>query len=100
MIDPFWNVRNRVIWDNELGVIVEHTEWFPGLVDTVKHLHNTGQHGHKDMPMLAKVPGVVIEDWCQRQRVSFDEFTRSDELRRRFLNDPDIASLRIWKGRV
>lgn len=92
--------QNRVLWDDELGVIVEHTEWFPGLLDAVKYLHNTRQFGHKDMPVLAHVPGVVIEDWCQKQRVSFDEFTRSDELRKRFLNDPDNSLFRVWKGRA
>ena len=92
--------RNDVSWDNEHGVIVDHTEWFPGLLDTVKHLHNTGQHGPLDMRVLMHIPGVLIEDWCNKQRVSFDQFTRDEELRRRFLNDPALADFRIYKGRV
>jgi hypothetical protein len=92
--------HNEVIYDEALGVVVQHTEWFPGLLDTVKHLHNTGQHGPKDFRCLMHVPGVVIEDWCNKQRISFDEFTRSDELRRRFLNDPDLSLFRVWKGKA
>jgi hypothetical protein len=91
---------NQVLWDDELGVVVNHTEWFPGLLETVAYLHNTGQHGPKDLRVLMHVPGVVIEDWCIKQRISFDDFTRSDELRRRFLNDPDLSLFRVWKGRA
>ena len=91
---------NEVLYDEELGVIVEHTEWFPDLLDTVKHLHNTGQHGHPDLRLLAMVPGVVIEEWCQQQKVSFDDFTREREVRARFLNNPDNSAFRIWKGHV
>lgn len=98
--DPFWNVRTDVLWDEVLGVVVKRTEWFPGLLDAVKHLHNTGQHGARDMRCLMHVPGVVIEEWCERQRIAFDEFSRSDELRRRFINDPDNAAFRVWKGRA
>jgi hypothetical protein len=100
MRDPFANIENRVLWDDVLGVIVEHTEWFPGLLDTCAFLRNTGQTGHKDMPVLAHVPGVVIEDWCIKQKVSFDQFTRDPKLRAQFLNDPDNSLFRVKGGRA
>ena len=91
---------NEVEYDHEQGVIVHHTEWFPGLLDTVKHLHNTGQWGPLDMRVLMHIPGVVIEAWCNQQRIAFDDFTRDEAIRRRFLNDPDLAAFRVYKGRV
>lgn len=98
--DPFWNVRNDVLWDEQLGVIVNHTEWFPGLLDTIAHLRNTRQFGDSELPVLAYVPGVVIEGWCQKQKVSFDQFTRDPKLRAQFLNDPDNALFRVKGGQA
>jgi hypothetical protein len=52
------------------------------------------------MRVLMKIPGVVIEAWCNQQRIAFDDFTRDEAIRRRFLNDPDLAAFRVYKGRV
>lgn len=94
------DIQEQFVWDNELGLVLKRTQWFPGLLDAVKHLHNTGQQGTPDWRPLMHVPGVLIEDWCEKQRVTFDEFTRSPELRRQFLNDPALSSFRVWRGRV
>lgn len=99
--DPFWNIANEVLYDgDDNGVIVNHTEWFPGLLDAVAWMRNTGQYGHRDLPVLAHVPAVVIEDWCQQQRVSFDDFTRDQKLKAQFLNDPANSLFRVKGGRA
>ena len=99
--DPFWNVKNDVTYDGpDNGYLVHHTEWFPGLLDAIKHKRNTGQYGHKDLPVLAEVPGVVIEQWCIDQRVTFDQFTRDPKLKAQFLNDPANSLFRVKGGRA
>jgi hypothetical protein len=98
--DPFWNVRNDVECNGPDGLVVRHTEWFPGLLDAVAYLRNTGQYGHKDLPVLAHVPGVVVEQWCIDQRVTFDQFTRDPALKAQFLNDPANSLFRVKGGRA
>jgi hypothetical protein len=101
MPNPYWNVADEVLYDGDAnGVVVNHTEWFPGLLDLIAYLRSTGQYGHKDLPVLAHVPGVIIEDWCQKQRVTFDQFARDQELKNRFLNDPDNSLFRVKGGRA
>jgi hypothetical protein len=52
------------------------------------------------MPVLAHVPGILIEDYCNRNGVTFADFMRDQEHVKRFLNDPAIEHFRVKKGRV
>lgn len=92
---------DEVLYDHEHGVVVNHHEvGIQRALDYVKWLHNTGQHGTPDLRALMECPGTLIETWCQQQGVEFAEFARSQELKRRFINDPANRDWRIWGGSV
>jgi hypothetical protein len=70
------------------------------ILERAKAMHNEGLHGSKDMRLAASVPMVVIEKWCNDNGVAYEELGRSNELKRRMLNDPAISAFRVWGGRV
>lgn len=70
--------------------IVEHTHM----------LRREGATGSSDMKHAAKIPFVVVEDYCNRNGISFSEWSSNKEHIKRMLNDPSLAYFRIWKGQV
>lgn len=48
----------------------------------------------------ARVDGAVIMGWCNKRGIEWGRFFREEPLQTAFLNDPDTAPFRIWKGRV
>jgi len=94
--------RDVYKWDEDLGVVIETTLWFPGMLDYLAHLRNTYARAGKpqDFRLLAHVDGKIIEDWCAKHRYTFDQFTRDPKIRAEMLNDPDMSAFRIWRGRV
>lgn len=70
------------------------------ILERAKAMHNEGMHGSGDMRLAASVPAVVVEKWCNDNKISYEELHRSADLKRRMLNDPSIGLFRIWKGRV
>lgn len=81
-------------------IIVHRTQNVAAIVDRCKALHNEGFHGRPDARVVASIPEVVIEAYINARGVSMHEWCRNPEVRRQFLNDPDYADLRIWKGTV
>jgi hypothetical protein len=94
--------RDDILWDEELGVVIETTHWFPGMLDHIAHLRNTYARAGKpqDFRLLAHIDGWVIEEWCKKNRYTFDQFTRDPKVRAEMLNDPDMSAFRIWRGKV
>ena len=70
------------------------------ILDLCKTQHNEGIHGSNDMKLAAKLPFVVIENYCNVNDVDFAEAMRNPIHLKRMLNDPDLSGFRIWKGRV
>jgi hypothetical protein len=56
--------------------------------------------GTKDFRPLATIPGIIIQQYCNEQGVSFKEFIRNPEHANRMLNDPALSAFRIHAGRV
>lgn len=93
------SVKTDVVSQDGQLIVVREAR-FDGLLDTCKALHNEGLHGDQELPVLAHVPGLLIEDYCNRNGVTFRDFMRDDAHVRRFLNDPAIEHFRVKKGRV
>ena len=70
------------------------------ILERTKTLHSEGMHGSSEMRLAASIPVVVVEKWCNDNGVSYQELSRSPELKRRMLNDPSLGLFRVWKGRV
>lgn len=92
-------IKTQIHFDVD-GLIIERSQSFDGLLDACKALHNEGHHGTPNMPLYAAVPGILIEDYCNKNGVTFAEFMGGQDHVRRFLNDPAIAHFRVCPGDV
>ena len=70
------------------------------IAEDAKARHNAGFHGSSDMKHAARVDPVLIESYLNRNGITWQEFSRSQEHMKRFLNDPALAHFRIWPGRI
>lgn len=80
--------------------IIVHTEHFDGLLDHVAELRNSGQHGSKEMRHVAEIPGIMIDDYCHKLGISFQEFFAEQKHMKALLNDPALAYFRVAPGKV
>jgi len=53
-----------------------------------------------DWKHAASVDTTVIIAWCNKRGVTFNRFMNDEPLQNAFLNDPENAPFRIWRGRV
>lgn len=53
-----------------------------------------------DMKLAASVEGTVIMDWCNKRGITWSRFMNDQGLLARFLDDPENACFRVWKGRI
>lgn len=82
------------------ALITGTTQNCDAILDHVAALRNEGFHGSKDMRLAARVPAVVVEQYCNNKGITFREFSQSETHKIAFLNDPDYSALRVWGGRV
>lgn len=82
------------------NMTVQRTQDCTAILERCKAQHNEGIHGSSEMKLAAKLPFIVIENYCNTNNVDFAEAMRNPVHIRRMLNDPDLAGFRIWKGRV
>ena len=71
-----------------------------GSAERAQRMHNEGVHGSSDMKLAATIPNVFIDDYCNRNNITFHEFIKNREHIKAILNDPALAYFRIWKGKV
>jgi hypothetical protein len=81
-------------------IIVTRSQNVGAIVDRAKALSNEGFHGRPDARVVASIPPVVIEHFLNVQGKTMRDWLNDPGLRKKFLNDPDYADLRIWKGKL
>lgn len=57
-----------------------------------------GRNKAGDMMHAARLPMVVIEQYCNSNNLTFQEWMNNPEHARRMLNDPALAAFRVWEG--
>jgi hypothetical protein len=70
------------------------------ILDNAKAKHNEGLHGSADLKLAASIPFVVVEQYCNTNNITFQEFMNSQDHKKRLLNDPNLSGFRVWGGRV
>lgn len=70
------------------------------LADHCKAMHNAGAGNGKDEKLAMRADGFTILAWCNQRGVTWAEFFRDTKLQERFIEDPDNAAFRIWKGKL
>lgn len=71
-----------------------------GVVEACKELQAAGMTGSSEMRYYGEVTPHVLQSYCDRTGVTWDQAMQNPEHFRRILNDPENAHLRVWKGRI
>lgn len=87
-------------WDR--AVIVHETSAAAekAIVDAVREKANAGHFGTSDMRYLGEVTPFMLQKYCDKTGVTWDQAMQNPEHFRRILNDPENSYMRVWKGRV
>jgi hypothetical protein len=83
--------------------VVAHTARFDGLVDLVGKMRNENVRffgNSTEMRHVAEIPGILIEQYCFNNGVSWAEFWADSKHIKQMCNDPDLAYFRVAPGRV
>lgn len=92
-------------YDNDHDVVIHAAQKsdLDILADHCKALHNAGAGNGKDEKLAMRADGWTIMDWCNRKGVSWQQFwsgSDAKQLQERFIEDPDNAAFRVWKGKL
>lgn len=86
-------------------IVVQDDKMFVGrsqdctpIAEFAKRQHNAGFHGSSEMRHAAKIPNVIIEQYCNDRQLLYSEVMRDPVHIKRICNDPKNAAFRIWKG--
>ena len=53
-----------------------------------------------DVTPVASIPWEMHQRFFDLNGITFSQYIRSPELRREFLNSPEVQGFRLWRGRV
>lgn len=70
------------------------------IAEQTMRLHNEGAVGSSEMKHAARIPHIIVEQYCHRNNILFSEFMGNKDHIKAVLNDPSLSAFRVWKGRV
>jgi hypothetical protein len=81
-------------------LIVENVQDCTPIAEYAKARQREGHHGSSEMRLAASLPLVMVEKYCNDNKISFAEWSADKSHIKRMLNDPALAHFRVWPGRV
>lgn len=94
------NVHTRLVQHGDDGAVVVREQYVGDIRDNCIARRNEGYHGTKDFRLMASLPPVLIEHYCNVNQITFREFMHNPEHVKRMVNDPALADFRIAPGRM
>lgn len=83
--------------DKIIGYVQQDLD--PILANT-SQLRDSGLTGGSEFKHAGRIPLVLIEDYCNKNSISFQQWMREPIHIKRMLNDPQNEPFRVWKGRI
>lgn len=81
-------------------LIVKNVQDVEPILQNCKERSAEGMHGSGEMKHAASFPMVLIEAYCNKANITFQEWLKNKDHIKSMLNDPDLSGFRIWPGRV
>lgn len=82
------------------ALVVECVQQCTPIAEDATRRREEGIHGSSEFRHAARIPDVMIEAYCNRVGITYEEWCSNKEHIRRVLNDPAMAHFRVWPGRV
>lgn len=82
--------------------IVERVQDCEPIVKEVKQIKEVtdGRSNNGIGYFAGRIPGVIVEQYCNENKVSFRDFCIDDTHIKRILNNPDYKKFRVFEGKV
>lgn len=93
-------VTTTIALTHEGALVTGTTQDCTPILEAATIARNECRSGSGDMRLAASIPFVVLERYMNEHNISWQEFSRSPEHKKRLLNDPDLRGFRVWEGRV
>lgn len=90
-------IATRIISTDEATTFMRSQDCTP-IAEYAKAQHNAGMTGSADVKHAARLPMVIVEQYCNDNGVSFAEFMQNPVHVKRLVQDPKNDAFRIWKG--
>ena len=81
-------------------LVVQSMQDCQPILDSCKARADAGATGSKDVKHAASFPMAVIESYCNRLNITFQEWLQNDKHIKSMLNDKDLSGFRIWQEAV
>lgn len=81
-------------------MVVQRSQDCTPILEQCKAQQAEGLTGSSDMRLAAKLPYVVLENYCNVNNIEFKEAIQNPVHIKRMLNDPDLSGFRVWRGNV
>lgn len=86
---------------NDGKFVVQRGQDCTAILESCKAQQASGQVGSSDVKLAAKLPFVIVENYCNVNGVSFAEVMAPNSPHiRRMLNDKSLAGFRVWQGNI
>jgi len=81
-------------------MVVQRTQDCTAILEQCKKQQREGRTGSSEMKLAAKLPYVIVENYCNQHDLEFSEVIQNPVHIKRMLNDPALSGFRVWEGRV
>lgn len=92
-------IQTRVSFDGD-DMTQNRVQDVEPVLDACAALRAVGAVGSSEMRHAAKLPHVLVEKYMNDRGITMHEFEVNPEHLRRLLMSPELASFRIWQGKV
>lgn len=82
------------------NMVVQRTQDCTAILEQCKTQQREGRTGTSEMKLAAKLPYVIVENYCNQHNLEFSEVIQNPVHIKRMLNDPALSGFRVWEGRV
>lgn len=95
-------VHTRLDVTDSGTLVIQRTQDVDPILRQAKELakDNHGKSQSGEMYHAARLPMVLVENYCNQKGINFREFMANPSHVRAMLNDPALSKFRIWEGRV
>jgi hypothetical protein len=86
--------------DGEGGIVTESIQDCTEIAEFCAEQRAKGHTGSGEMKHAAMIPEVMVQAYCNNNRITFRDFMVDKTHIKRLLADPALKAFRIWEGKV
>lgn len=88
------------IFTQDDRLIIGRSQDCTAILEDAKRRHNEGAHGTAEVKHAARIPSVIVEKYCNDNKITFHEFMGNEVHIKRLVQHPDNSMFRIWPGKL